>query len=363
MKVGILTFHNAYNYGAVLQTYATQELVKGFGHQVEVIDYHNHHIDYSYERRRFHLREFLDSRRNFPFYLIEKIFFWKRKRAYRLFFNNHIVLSKKRYDQEDDVMLDGYDVLLIGSDQLWNKKLTDGLDKVYWGQAHVLSNTKIISWSVCMNNIELNENEISQIRKYLKSFASISVREDSLRLFIQNLTEKKVWHTLDPTLMLPRSKWDKLCQTVKETNYIAVYAIRNEEETVAFAKKIANKLNKRIVIIRSYAKWYLSRENKECLGPGGFLSYIKNADFVVTSSFHGTVFSILLQRQFVCPKFEGNIRIEDLLRTVGLSNRMITEWYEVLNLQPIDYNNLSSCFEVKKNETMCFLRDALKNRT
>ena len=130
MKIGILTFHNAYNYGAVLQTYATQELIKSRGHEVEVINYHNASIDRYYEKQKFHLRDFLRSKYLFPFYLLEKYFFWKRRKAYQVFANQHLKISDKSYYQGDNIFIKGYDVVLIGSDQLWNKKITGGIDNV-----------------------------------------------------------------------------------------------------------------------------------------------------------------------------------------------------------------------------------------
>ncbi len=357
MKIGILTFHNAYNYGAVLQAYATQEFVRSLGHEVEVIDYHNKNVDWHYDMRKFRIRGFLRSTYRFPLYLIEKYFFWQRRKAYHRFFNEHMYLSKESYSEGENISLLGYDAILIGSDQLWNKRLTKGLDKVYWGQFKALPNTRVAAWSVCMNNIDLTEEDKSQIKEFLKNFTAISVREKSLQSFLQDLTDQTIWHTLDPTLILPSSQWVDLCHPVKESNYIAVYAVRKEKETVAFARKLAKQQGKKLIIIRSYCRWYLSAENKEYCGPAEFLSYIKNADYVVTSSFHGTVFSLLFQRQFVCPRLDGNVRIEDLLSTAGLSNRMVDNWRETCSLPPIDYNRLSVGFEIKKTETMNFLKN------
>lgn len=360
MKIGILTFHNAYNYGAVLQAYATQELMKSMGHEVELIDYHNANIDWHYEKRKFHLRSFLRSTYKFPLYLLAIIFFWKRRKAYQEFADRHLKFSVKRYYKGDDISIEGYDVVLIGSDQLWNKNLTGGLDNMYWGQFKASPVTRKVAWSVCMNNVNLTESETEQIKNYLNNFTAISVREDTLQAFISKLTDKKVWHTLDPTLLLPSHEWEQICYPIKEKNYIAVYAVRKETETVAFAREIAKRRNKKLVIIRSYANWYFSIENKECCGPDAFLSYIKNADYVVTSSFHGTVFSLLFQRQFVCPRLDGNLRIEDLLCTVGLSNRLVDNWKDALSLSPINYENLSDALDIKKCESLCFLSNALK---
>lgn len=361
MKIGILTFHNAYNYGAVLQAYATQEIVKSLGHEVEVIDYHNKYIDKHYEKRKFHIRAFLRKIHCFPLYLIEKYFFWKRRKAYHRFTKENLKLSKNRYIEGDKIFLSEYDVLLIGSDQLWNKKLTNGLDKVYWGQIKTSPNTRVVSWSVCMNDIGLVQDDKEQIKEFLKCFTAISVREKLLQDFLKDLTDKKIWHTLDPTLLLSESKWDNVCSPVKENNYIAVYAVRKEKETIAFARELAKRQNKELVIVRGYSRWNFSKEDKEYCGPAEFISYIKNADYVVTSSFHGTVFSILFKRQFVCPRLDGNVRVEDLLSIAGLSNRMVDDWHEAISLPPINYNCLSGEFETKKKESLDFLRDSLKS--
>ena len=359
MKVGILTFHNAYNYGAVLQTYATQEYVRGLGHEVEVIDYHNRKIDLSYENRKFRLRSFLRNSYIFPLYLLEKYYYWKRRKAYRIFFEKYISLSSNRYEQDDKIFLGDYDVVLIGSDQLWNKKLTGGLDAIYWGQFETRPTTRIAAWSVCMNYMVLTETEKDTIKSYLSNFTAISVREDELQNFISKLTTQEVHLTLDPTLLLTRTQWTALCRPIKEKGYVVVYAVRKEKETVEFARKIAEKQGKPLVILRPYSNWYFTKENKEYGGPVEFLSYINNADMVVTSSFHGTVFSYIFHKQFICPILDGNVRVENLLRILGLRERMVESWNDALNLSTIDYSKVSKTFEAKREETKEYLNSLL----
>lgn len=361
MKIGILTFHNAYNYGAILQTYATQEIVRKYGHSVEIIDYHNAAIDRFYDKKKFHFKAMPKrNSKSLLVYLIAKFFNLRRNSAFKVFTKNNLILSKHKYLQGDKMDLSDYDVILIGSDQLWNKSLTGGIDRIYWAQFDTSAGTRKVSWSVCMNNMNVTTDETSLIKNFLKHFSAISVREVTLQAFISQLTDKKVWHTIDPTLLLSSQKWEEVCHPVKESNYIAVYAVRKEEETISFARKLASSLNKKLIIIRSYSKWYFSSENKEYCGPDDFLSYIKYADYVVTSSFHGTVFSLIFQRQFVCPVIDGNIRVEDLLLTAGLSNRFVKDWKEALLLSPIDYNNLSNQLELKRKETIDFLSNVLK---
>ncbi len=352
MKVGILTFHNAYNYGAVLQAYATQELAKSLGHQVELIDYHNARIDRAYEKRKFHLRGFLKSSYKFPFYLLEKFFYWKRRKAYGEFFVKYLKLSDKRYYQVDDISIKGYDVILIGSDQLWNKKITGGWDKMYWGDFKESTGTRKVAWSVCMNYTDLNEDDILFIKKNLENFDLISVRESNLLSFISNQTTKKVYQTLDPTLVLPANKWEEVCHAVKEKGYIAVYAVQDEGKAIAFARKISSMQNKPLVIIRSYSKWYFTSENKEYASPDDFLSYIRHADMVVTTSFHGAVFSIIYQKQFVCPVFRDNIRVESLLESLHIGERRVKSMSEYNNLQPIDYTRVKRDLNSLREETI-----------
>lgn len=359
MKIGILTYHNAYNYGAVLQTYATQEILKLMGHKAVVIDYHNKAVDLDYEKRKFCLEGFWKSGIRFPLYLIEKTFYRKRRNEYHRFGSKYIELSKESYYQGEKISFDDYDAILIGSDQLWNKKITGGLDEVYWGHFERRNETKVISWSVCMNNLDLNADEITYIKDSLSQFSAISVREDNLQAFIAPLANKTVFHTSDPTLVLPSHKWEELCQPVKEKNYIAVYAVREGWKTIEFARKVARLTQKRLVIISAYSGWKVSREYKECLGPIGFISYLNSADLVITSSFHGTAFSILFKKNFVIPLFEENVRIQSLLKSYSLTDRIVHSPEEVVNLNPIDYKTIKPIINRLKNESEDFLRKVL----
>lgn len=347
MKVGILTFHNAYNYGAVLQTYATQEIVKSRGHDVEIINYHNQKVDRNYvkkiPRRKFY---------RIPLALIGKYFFNKRKEAYERFIDKYLHLTKEIIRSTEDVTLDKYDVILIGSDQLWNKKITGGWDKMYWGDFKASPNTRRIAWSVCMNNIDLDEEDLLFIKKHLENFDLISVRESDLLSFVSKLTSKRIYQTLDPTMVLPSENWEKVCHDVKEKCYIAVYAVQDEDKAIAFARKIASIQNKSLVIIRSYSKWYFTRENKEFAGPDDFLSYIRHADMVVTTSFHGAVFSVIYQKQFVCPIFRDNVRVDSLLESLNIRERRVKTIGEYNSLPPIDYVRVKGDLNTLREETL-----------
>lgn len=347
MKIGILTFHNAYNYGAVLQAYATQEIVKSRGHEVEIINYHNRKVDMHYVKK-FSYRKFY----KIPLVLIGKFFFYKRKLAYERFINEYLQLTSNVIRSEENVTLDVYDVILIGSDQLWNKRLTGGWDKMYWGDFKTPSGTRKVAWSICMNNIDLNEDDILFVKKHLENFDLISVRESDLLSFISGLTTKSVYQTLDPTLVLPSANWENVCHDVKEKGYIAVYAVQDEEKAIAYARKIASLQKKSLIIIRSYSKWYFTKENKEFAGPDDFLSYIRYADMVITTSFHGAVFSVIYQKQFVCPLFRDNVRVKSLLDSLHISERIVKTMSDYHSLQPIDYARVNRDLDTLRGRTL-----------
>ena len=359
MKVGILTFHNAYNYGAILQAYATLELIKQYGCDAEIIDYHNNKIDKVYDGGKFSIGDLIRSGLKAPFYFIEKYYYWKRRKAYHKFLKKYINLSDKTYTQGDDVTLVNYDVILIGSDQLWNKKITGGYDNVYWGQFEKNKDTRVIAWSVCMNNKDLDDSDIQFIKSHLLNFNTISVREKTLKFLLSKYTRQSICCTLDPTLILPTCNWTKLCHDVKEKNYILVYAVINEQEVVDFAREVSQEMNKPLVIIRSKCTSHLTKHDKETCGPEDFLSYILHADLVVTSSFHGTAFSIILKKQFICPAFSINERVDNLLSIADLNNRIVKTVQEAKNISPTDYNVLSKELSKEVNKTLSFLINEL----
>ena len=180
-----------------------------------------------------------------------------------------------------------------------------------------------------------------------------------MQVFLKELTHKDYPQTLDPTLLLSKKQWEKLCHPVAEKDYIAVYAVGFEKETIEFARQVARKLNKKLLIIRAYSKHYMSKENKEYCGPDDFLSYIRYSDFVVTTSFHGTAFSIIFNKQFVCPVFNDNTRINSLLTVVDLNARLVRTPEEALSLPSINYDNVDDLLEQERVVSRHFLEVAL----
>ncbi len=353
-------FHNAINYGAILQTYATYELVKSLGYEVEVIDYHNKAIDASYDKFRFHLSRIPRNPVYAMAYLLSTLFFRIKEHRFREFINNYLSLSTNKTGSQF-LNLDSYDILLIGSDQLWNKKITKGIDPIYWGNFDSDKKLRKISWSVSMNDYDYSPGQLDIIKDYLANFECLSVREEQMKFFLTPYTEKAIHVTLDPTLLLSAMTWKRFCRPEGERKYVLAYAVIDTDETYACAKKIAREKGLRLVVVRAYCGASISRNVKQTSGPIEFLSYINSADYVVTSSFHGTVFSILFEKEFTCviPEGHSNVRTESLLNSLGLDNRIGNQSTASI-LRVIDYESVKRKLEQLKEESLLFLSDALK---
>ncbi len=360
MKIGILTFHNAINHGAVLQTYATQELLRGMGHQVEVIDYRNQAVEAYYDKFRFHLGVLLRKRK--IRYLVSPFLFWLQRRAFSRFKNKHLRISPDGARQAGQK-----DLILVGSDQLWNLRITGGFDPWYWGDKRTIGldpeKTRMATWAVCMNHTEMALGETERIDRYLKNFSALSVREKELLDLIAPLTDKPVVQTLDPTLLLDADKWRALCHKVRPSHYVAVYAIefKDKRRVAKVAERLARKEGLGVVNLRVYADTGSLWDALHGCGPDDFLSYLNAASYVVTSSFHGTAFSMILGKQFfsVVDPERGNVRVENLLRQTGMENRKVDYDERFEQIAAIDYSqfNVGSSLKVGCLRSIDFLKE------
>lgn len=323
MKIGILTFHSAPNYGAMLQCYALQEVLKTMGHDVEVIDYR---LDYRLRPYRLP-----NAQRFNPLSILKRIAlkiltFRDRKilnKKFESFLRTYLVLSD-RVDR--NFIPNGYDVYIMGSDQIWNPKITQGFDSVFFGCFWFpKEDKKYISYAASMERTELSEGEKEFCSKVLDNFNAISVREKVLADLLQPLTARKVEVVLDPTLLLDKQVWSKIARHPKiKKKYVLVYQVRNGVNTMQIAKKVAEQINA-IVIQVTGSSPYHNRRKLQHESPTQFLGLIQHAACVVTTSFHGTAFSMIFNRPFYyVESADGHdSRAKSLLSGVGLEERII----------------------------------------
>ena len=348
MRIGILTFHAAHNYGAVLQCYALQTFLLSKGNDVHVIDYRSPKLLDIY--KCFRKERFL--RKN-PYYLVRnllrEIFYYRmRKCRYNAF--TEFIENKLFLTPVDSIENDGFDVIFVGSDQIWNVRLTGGFDPYYWGDFKRPPYTKLVSYAASMQDIWPKEyNEL--IENKLQNFQELSVRETSLARRLHELSGLMVHQVVDPTLLLSRAYWEELSvKPCVPDHYLLLYQVDNNEKNVEIAKQLASKYSLAVV--------YLSAEvdEKNTLAvsgssPAEFVGLFRYADFVICSSFHGTVFSLIFEKKFYSVRTDKNknARVESLLSQLDLQDRFISEYSERDDSYVLDYSKFSSMLSTSLN--------------
>lgn len=362
MRIGILTFHRANNYGAQLQCYALCRALSNLGHNAEVIDYRQPVIEKSY--CKVGLKDFNPLR---PVRFLKSLFLPQtltrniRHCRFVSFRNKYINCSEKIFTPDNKV-IEEYDVIFIGSDQLWNSKWTNGLDDYYWGNFRHPVNTVIASYAVSIGKTDIDEEEKEKIKQLLDNFDFLSVRENSLKSLINNLSNKDVKVTIDPTFLLSKEEWMKFVKPEKK-KYVLIYPLIHTEETISIGKQIAKENNMDYVIIDFQSHWKPIKNHKQFEDPATFLNLIANAEYVVTSSFHGTAFSVIFEKQFYSVVARGaiNTRISSLLNTLGLENRIISIEDFPLTMESIVYNELNEEKSQLVNQSMNFIYEVINS--
>lgn len=327
MKVGILTFHCAHNYGAVLQCYATQEFLRGKGFDVEIINYRP---KYLWKPYRVFARERFIRKNLFLSLKLLIVEFWvlynrcKRFRGFEKFINKRLNLGKVVTNIKLPFVYDAY---IVGSDQVWNPKLTHGFDPIYFAHFPFPKGDKrYISYAASMEAKSLSDEQVEFFKKNLCNFDSLSVREDALLQLLQPLTSKHITHVLDPVLMVSPQIWDSFSSDKKSVEkYVAVYQVRNHPDTLRIAHHIAAQIGAKVRVLVAGPVFRPVEGTNQTSTPEDFVDTIRNAACVVTTSFHGTAFSVVFNRPFYTVQLNDgwDTRSQSLLVSLGLEDRIV----------------------------------------
>lgn len=369
MKIGILTFSTALNYGAILQTYALQEVLKEMGHDVSVINYNPAYLQKHY--RVFSYRPGLRSlvtKKGWEswFYYLSKVIIRRHRRSHLFakFRNKYLSIRTLR-----DAVKCRFDIIICGSDQIWNPKITDNrLDDVFFGMIDQPQNTKRIAYAASVGeNVNITPYMETFLLK-LRNFSSISVREKSLAELI-NDTKKysKVETVLDPTLLAGRTIFERLAsKKVVNEPYLLYFTLSNNDNLRESSKKFASRNRWAFVEATTYFDYIKGEKFIRIISPNEFCSLIKNARFVVTDSYHATVFSVIFHRLFasyVKPGV-GSERFISLLTELNLTNRTVYSSHDFDKKQLCFLNNIDTEFidnklEILRQYSLNYLNDAI----
>lgn len=341
MKIGIFTFHCAINYGAVLQAYCLQEYLKSLGHDVYIIDYRPNYLTKPYKTFNYQVSprlSILENTKAFIRALFTAIIRNKRKKRFNLFINQRLRLIDFETAKHSH-----FDLLVYGSDQIWNPKITEGYDAIYFGAFTGIQCDKKISYAASIGSV--SNIECPEIfHQLLRNINKIGVREKSLQNYIYDNFGLYVEVTLDPVLLADPLVLINIVdeRDIPQTPYLLLFTLRNDEQVRKYAFQTAKDMQLPLIHVVSDAESLFDSNLRQIISPEKLLGYIKNAKFVISSSFHGIAISIALQKQFCAIKTSANIteRIQQLLISLRLESRL-TSMDKIVPNESINYTTIS----------------------
>lgn len=332
-RIGVITFHNYDNYGAILQSYALQKKLRGLGTYPEIIDYSCQYISNPF--RLINLKE--KGLFNYIYGAIGHICYIPRRRKCNQF-RKHMKYSEPVTKGNMRAVSGKYDIYIAGSDQVWDYKLTN-FDQTYFLDFPEKGKKKC-SYAASIGEHIPPEQFRNDYSRLLNDFDEILVREDYGADIVNELTGKKPEVVCDPTLLLTADEWNKLLKEPKiRGKYILVYQLGINPEIVNFARRLKKETGYRIVYIPFPLVGLLKCRCEITVGPAEWMGLFKNAEYVISDSFHGVVFSLLFNRKFFA-KADGhhkNRRVEQLLKLVNLSDRTMNDVSDEQLTEEIDF--------------------------
>ena len=364
MKIAIITIHRIFNYGSVLQTYATQQIFRKYSSDVEVIDYIT-------PQRTIKKVLFGSTNKsiglNGALYHILKIGSVTLKLiTFGGFINKNLRLTKKYANIQELVESPPQaDLYVTGSDQTWNSVYNEGVDRGFFLD-FLPEDANRIAFVASFGKEKLDPNEIDETKKYLSKYKAISVREDSAVSIIEDLGINGAVQLIDPTLQISSSEWLKIASPrIIKCGYVILMLLYNEDNgATEYARKIADENNLKLVKISwEIKKPYNIDVLKTHRSPSDFLSLFYYADYVVTNSFHGLAFAINFHKQFIIvPRNEFNSRITSLLRLTKTEDRLISNKGQFMDYKKhIDYERIEGILEKERNKASKFLENAISS--
>lgn len=362
--IGILTFHRAINYGALLQAYGLQEALKGLGQNAKVIDYRCPFVEKAY-RLTWGLNKKKLKSYIITFKGMSKV--KEKNQMFRAFASKRLDLSKV-YNASDVKQIENdFDEIITGSDQVWNMDIS-GNDRNFLLES-LKDSKKKNSYAVSLGTYKLSEKDVNDI----KGFERISLREPASAAYVKSLTGRDDVHVdIDPTLLLNQENWEELVgkEGPVKGDYIFIYSVHPQNHMIEYAKKLAKEKNMKVIYLHNRVKMDLKFKDVTMLThvtPEDFLTLIHNASYVITNSFHGTVFSIIFRKQFLSElttKGGFNNRVYDLLTELGISRRILEPVRNVndgLTIdEPIDFDSANARLEELRKKSLKYLETIIE---
>jgi len=348
MKIGILTYHRAENYGALLQAYATKSYLESLGHDVSFVDYWpQYHIDYF---KLFSWRRFLAGSIHVKMAMLTGIIVWgiprlRRKRQLQRFMQQRLGLNPQPQYTDMDDKTERYDAVIYGSDQIWRKQHLGGVefDDWYFGSDNVRTERKI-AYAASMGKLETTEKDDGYVKRMMRNFSNIAVRETSLQDYLYQLDVSSTI-VADPVFLLTKDQWLQVAEPFeKSKEYILFYNLLNTSESTRFAKALSKQTGLPVIeVTKRLSLLHIGSHYIRTASVERFLGLLAGARYVVSNSFHGVAFSLIFGKQFWAVGMgEKAGRVISLLASAGISQRYVeTAFQHILLKDTINYENVN----------------------
>lgn len=376
-KIGIITILKVNNYGAELQAYAAQKVLQLMGYDAEIIDY----LFYKNTKHKRTRMSAPTAKMSIRKHLSERIYpivaHWKsrhfrkaqneRNAKFEKFHKEYTRMSAcyDTLDKLKSAKLD-YDVLMTGSDQVWNPGIYSSLDPylLKFGD----ENIKRLAYAASFGVSQVPDDVRDYYKDALNRYSEIGVREDNAVNLVKSLSGKDATLVLDPTLLLDKEQWMKVAKPVEglpDKPYVLIYELSN----IPYIKKVAMYISEKtgLPIVRICKNASPEDKEDEILniidaGPSEFLYLFDKAGYVVTNSFHGTAFSVNFGKQFytVIPLGKSNnSRQKSILKLMGCEERMLSEGSEMPVIECLDTDRIVKRLEEERQKSINFLKNAI----
>lgn len=366
MKIAVITRHAISNYGSLLQAIATQRIIENLGHSCEIIDYIR--TDESCTRQEHTLlnrkaqwnsnplKKAVYLAIRLPESVAAGVRFGKARKKY-------LKLSQ-RYSCLDDLKNNppAADVYMTGSDQVWGPVADGSYDSAY---CLSFTENKKIAYAASFGHSQITPELQKYYQQWLSMYDHVAVREDSAVQFLGEIGIA-AQQVLDPTLVLTAEDWHSLVKPIKEGKYVLVYQLHNNKRLCRYAQAVAKA--KGLPLIRISASFHqISWGGKFlwCPDLSTFLSYIKNAECLITDSFHGTAFAINFNTPFVevMPNNNTGTRNVSILKLTNLSDRILQDEQDVgLANKEIDFSYANEILKAERIRSLAILQKMIADK-
>jgi hypothetical protein len=353
MKIGILTFFNYNNYGASLQCYGLYKILKKMGHDVEYLDYTCPYIGNPFKLD--HLKK--KGLFGYIYSTVGYICYLPRRKKFQKF-RELIPHTKPLNIHNIAEMGSDYDKYITGSDQVWSVKLTD-FDTTYFLD-FVKDDSRKYSYAASFGENAVKEANRSRYKELLEKFQKISVREDYGQKLTQEIAGQNSEITVDPTLLLNAEEWQKVCSKKRvKGKYLLVYQLGFSKQLIHAVKSVAKQTGLQVIYIPFPLGGVVKSKFSISIGPAEWLSLFKNAEYIITDSYHGVIFSIIFRKLFlaVVDGQHKNQRAISLLQKLHLEERIAQDDNFGDIVKKIDYEKVESILNVDIEASKTWLRE------